>query len=418
MTTKKDEIPVITSTPLNEQSVNSTPKVETPVVNSQPVQPVKKKSKLGLILGILFFLALIGGGVALFFLVIKPNYLDNKDEDEKKSSSNWQELYIKYLDDVVEEDYSIALIDFDENDIPELIVRNDERSVISLSTVKKGKLQTIEISKPDKVISTIDSLYNADEDDAVWYFYQIDKDDYENDEYFDEIDAINIKELLKESKWSDFEDHSENVDITKIVTLRAAIDFQDVTPDDYKDVLKEIAEEKSKGYALGNTLKSAREYYKENEENFEESKEPEEQEDDEEYDTSHFKEIKGTDIKKESKGKTIVVLIARQSCSYCRMYVPIISNVSDMFDVTVRYIDLEKIIDISHGEITDEDSMNAINNLEGKGDWKNYAKDHFGSTPLTLFINDNEVIYGIAGYVEESTVRQAFKEAGFTQTRS
>lgn len=130
------------------------------------------------------------------------------------------------------------------------------------------------------------------------------------------------------------------------------------------------------------------------------------------YDTSAFKAIKASEIKSASKSETIVVLIARQGCSYCSYYAPVITSVAEDFGITVRYIDLATIVDFSQRLITDEESYDTLSNLQGSGDWKDFAKNNITGTPLTLIIKNNKVVGGIAGYTEGDGVEAAFKAAG------
>lgn len=132
------------------------------------------------------------------------------------------------------------------------------------------------------------------------------------------------------------------------------------------------------------------------------------------YDTSGLDEIKATDIKKESDGETIVVVVARQGCSYCAQYMPVITKVAEKHDVTIKYIDFGKIIDFSSSQptISDSESYEALSNLEGTGDWKDFADVVITGTPNTMFIKDNKIIYGINGSQSEDVIETAFKEAG------
>lgn len=132
------------------------------------------------------------------------------------------------------------------------------------------------------------------------------------------------------------------------------------------------------------------------------------------YDTSAFKEITAADIKSESKGKTIVVVIARQGCYYCSQYMPIIASVAESYDVTVEYIDFAKIVDftVANPYVSDKDAYDTIANLSAETGWENFGETAVAGTPNTLFIKDNKIIYGINGAQDESTVKAAFKAAG------
>ncbi len=132
------------------------------------------------------------------------------------------------------------------------------------------------------------------------------------------------------------------------------------------------------------------------------------------YDTSAFKEITAADIESESKKNTIVVLIGRQGCGYCAAYAPIITEVAKEYNITIRYIDLAKIINFNVAQpyIEDEEAFETLTSLSGSGEWKTYASDNIGGTPLTLIIKKNKVIGGINQYVEADSIRSAFDAAG------
>ena len=117
------------------------------------------------------------------------------------------------------------------------------------------------------------------------------------------------------------------------------------------------------------------------------------------YDTSAFKEITPSDISKESKGKTIVVWVGRQSCGYCSMYAPYIKQAADNYGITAHYIDLAKMVNfnVEQPYITDSDAYKTLSSLTGKGEWETFAKDNVGGTPLTLIIKDGKVIGGVSG---------------------
>lgn len=130
------------------------------------------------------------------------------------------------------------------------------------------------------------------------------------------------------------------------------------------------------------------------------------------YDTSSFKTIMPSDIKKESKNETIVVLWARQSCGYCVAYAPIITEVAKEHNVTLRYINMESIVDMATWNPSNEKEYSILENLEGTGEFKDFAKEAIEGTPGTFFIKNNKIIYGIIGYVEKATVEEAFKKVG------
>lgn len=134
--------------------------------------------------------------------------------------------------------------------------------------------------------------------------------------------------------------------------------------------------------------------------------------DDYSYDTSKFQAIKGTDIASLSKKETIVVMVGRQGCGYCAQFAPVLTAVAEEYGVTVKYLDLYSLMDTS-GNVIDEDSLNAIADIGGEGEWEGFATSYFGRTPQTMFIKNNKVIYGMAGAADAATTRQVFEAAGF-----
>ena len=130
------------------------------------------------------------------------------------------------------------------------------------------------------------------------------------------------------------------------------------------------------------------------------------------YSTDEFKIIKPSDIKTESKNKTIVVLWARQSCGYCVAYAPILTEVARNHKVTIRYVDMESIYDLYQDAPKDEKEYNIMYNLTGDGEYKDYGKTIVEGTPGTIFIRNNKVIGGIIGYTDSATVEAAFQSVG------
>lgn len=120
------------------------------------------------------------------------------------------------------------------------------------------------------------------------------------------------------------------------------------------------------------------------------------------YDTSAFKQIKPTDIESLSKGKTIVVWIGYQDCSFCQAYAPLLTQVTKEYGITANYIDITTVT---------EDEFNTVLALTGNGEWKDFASK-FTGTPFTLIIKNNKVVGGINGYTEAEQIAKAFDAAG------
>ncbi len=176
------------------------------------------------------------------------------------------------------------------------------------------------------------------------------------------------------------------------------------TIDDLKDEIKDVKKE------LKECMNSQEECNDEDtgDDEFDEVDDESNTEEDYTYDTSSFKEISPLDIKKISKGNTMVVWIGRQGCQYCSWYAPIIEQV----EMPVYYIDLLSFISISDysAVITDEKAYTYLENLTGDGKWETFAKDNLGATPLTLIIRDEKVIGGISGFTDD--ISYAFMDAG------
>lgn len=132
------------------------------------------------------------------------------------------------------------------------------------------------------------------------------------------------------------------------------------------------------------------------------------------YDTSVFNVIKPSDIASVSKGKTIVLWVGRQSCGYCTMYAPYITEASNNYGIKAYYIDLAELVnfDVAQPYVSDEEEFNILSGLSGKEGWETFASENVGGTPLTLIIKDNKVIGGLSGYADTNTVMQVFKDAG------
>ena len=128
-----------------------------------------------------------------------------------------------------------------------------------------------------------------------------------------------------------------------------------------------------------------------------------------------FNEISATKIAAKSKNQTIIVIVGRTNCQYCVQFAPVLAEVAKEYGLTVYYVDLLKIVSIGEEESTiiDETAYNAIVNLKGEEYWEDFASTYFGSTPQTMFVRNNKVIYGIMGYHDKASTEAEFENAGF-----
>ena len=124
------------------------------------------------------------------------------------------------------------------------------------------------------------------------------------------------------------------------------------------------------------------------------------------YDVSAFKEISAQDIKKASKGKSILIYVGRSSCGYCVQYVPILKEIQEKYNsYTTYYIDIAKILDFSGtGGILDEEADEIMLNLD-----KDFMDSNWGATPLTLLVKDSKLVDSIVGYVDASSLETFVK---------
>ena len=131
------------------------------------------------------------------------------------------------------------------------------------------------------------------------------------------------------------------------------------------------------------------------------------------YDVSAFKEIKAQDIKKESKGKNMLIYVGRSSCGYCVQYVPVLTQVQEKSKkYQTYYIDIAKILDFSSaaGGILDQEANNIMQQLD-----KEFMESNWGATPLTLVVKDSKLVDSIVGYVDADTLEALIKKNGFVK---
>jgi predicted bacteriocin transport accessory protein len=132
------------------------------------------------------------------------------------------------------------------------------------------------------------------------------------------------------------------------------------------------------------------------------------------YDTTVYKTVKGSELAELSKGKKIVVWIGRQGCSYCSLYAPTIKSVGKDLGITIHYIDLAAMYDTTQYKwvLTDQASYDAITGMETTNDEAASVMEDFGSTPMTIIVEDGKVIGGVVGAVDKTTVKETLTNAG------
>lgn len=112
------------------------------------------------------------------------------------------------------------------------------------------------------------------------------------------------------------------------------------------------------------------------------------------YDRSYFTKIKPSNIEVLSYNNKMILWIGSPYCSHCAQYAPVITTVGKMNKLPIYYIDILTILEsTSDGvRIKDKEAHDILVNLKTDDENKNIM-DEFGSTPMTLII-ENETIVG------------------------
>lgn len=129
------------------------------------------------------------------------------------------------------------------------------------------------------------------------------------------------------------------------------------------------------------------------------------------YDVSMFKEIKASELKKNTNDLS-VVYIGRSTCSWCAAFLPRLWEAQEEYGYKTLYIDIAKIMDFkNNGEILDQKAYNIMINLTGKN-YETYVKDNFGATPMILIMKNNKIVGAQTGYSEYEEFKKVLNEAG------
>ncbi len=213
--------------------------------NGQAVAPAPaKKSHVGLIIGLVVaLLVVIGGFLAAFFLWIKPTFIDgasggNSEEKEEKTTADVYGAYLKknYKDEEVE----ISFIDFNNDDTPELIVK-DGSKILEIATVnEKNKVESVEIKKEGEIVLAYDVATSKER----WYFVY---EGYSTLDYYELATAIENGELGSSTKVSGSSVNSE------YPSLDAKITYEEVDSDSFSKTAKSMLKE-DKNYSASKTV--------------------------------------------------------------------------------------------------------------------------------------------------------------------
>lgn len=109
-----------------------------------------------------------------------------------------------------------------------------------------------------------------------------------------------------------------------------------------------------------------------------------------------FNEITYSEYEEKMNNEELfVVVIVKDGCGYCEMYIPIVTKVAEEYKVPINYINLTHLTDEEYQLISTSNS---------------YLKRNNWGTPTTLFMYGNKVVDSIGGYVEEETFVEFVKK--------
>ena len=91
-----------------------------------------------------------------------------------------------------------------------------------------------------------------------------------------------------------------------------------------------------------------------------------------------------------NNGDAFILVIEREGCSYCTMYMPIVEEVSKEKKIPLYYIDIAKMTSDDLNELSTKNAY-----LKKNSDW---------GTPTTLFMLGNRVLDTISGYVKKDAL--------------
>lgn len=99
-------------------------------------------------------------------------------------------------------------------------------------------------------------------------------------------------------------------------------------------------------------------------------------------------------IKEDEKN---IILVARPTCAYCEEFSPILKQAMDDMDLTINYVDTDKFSN------DDWDTFYASLSYLNENEW---------GTPLTLIVQNGEVVDANNGYVELDDIKTFFTDNG------
>ena len=94
-----------------------------------------------------------------------------------------------------------------------------------------------------------------------------------------------------------------------------------------------------------------------------------------------------------------IIYVARPTCSYCQQQEPIMKNLAYLYDLEIHYLNTDEL---------DEDGFQKL------ADSYEYFSGQWG-TPVTLIVQNGEVIDEADGYTSKEDMLAMFKENGLVE---
>ncbi len=117
--------------------------------------------------------------------------------------------------------------------------------------------------------------------------------------------------------------------------------------------------------------------------------------------TEEQSELNNIDIDKylslKEGSEKAIIYIARPTCYYCSQQEPIMKNIVYTYGITVNYLNTDKLTDEGQEKLIKSDD---------------YFSEGYG-TPLTLIVQNNEIVAKKEGLTSKDDLISFFKEHGF-----
>lgn len=93
---------------------------------------------------------------------------------------------------------------------------------------------------------------------------------------------------------------------------------------------------------------------------------------------------------KVESGEAFVVVIEREGCTYCTMYMPVVEGIAKDKKIPLYYIDIAKLTTAEFDELESKNKY-----LKKNSNW---------GTPTTIFMLGDRILDAVAGYTDENGV--------------